>query len=84
MNFIYIGYPVLNDPLYNHDLFGPNKGKNGDMGGRNDQELITDLIRVHNAENWLGTDDNSGDTMLPIFKPPSGAAYESDNKSKFL
>ena len=50
----YLGYPIVNDPLYNHSVFGPLKGKGGDMGGKSDQELISDLIDLHNAENWLG------------------------------
>ncbi|XP_025829384.1 uncharacterized protein C18B11.02c [Agrilus planipennis] len=62
----FLGYPVVNDPLYNHDVFGPNKGKNGDFGGKTDEELVRDLIHIHNAENWLGMD---GDTELSMFNP---------------
>ena len=51
------GYPVVNDPLYNHDVFGPQKGKGG-LIGKTDEQLIQDLISIHNAENWLGMDDN--------------------------
>ena len=53
----FIGYPVVNDPLYNHDVFGPQKGKGG-LIGKTDEQLIQDLISIHNAENWLGMDDN--------------------------
>ena len=57
--FLYFiaGYPVVNDPLYNHDVFGPQKGKGG-LIGKTDEQLIQDLISIHNAENWLGMDDN--------------------------
>ena len=47
------GYPVVNDPLYNHSVFGPEKGKGGRIG-KTDERLIQDLICIHNAENWLG------------------------------
>lgn len=58
------GYPVVNDPLYNHTVFGPQKGKGG-VFGKSDEELITDLINIHNAEKWLGID---GDIDLSMFK----------------
>lgn len=64
--FITTGYPVVNDPLYNHEVFGPLKGRGGDIGGKTDEELVRDLITIHNAENWLGID---GDTELSLFKP---------------
>lgn len=62
---LYIGYPVVNDPLYNHEVFGPLKGRGGDIGGKTDEQLVRDLINIHNAENWLGID---GDSELSLFK----------------
>ncbi|XP_073824886.1 pseudouridylate synthase RPUSD2-like isoform X2 [Musca autumnalis] len=62
----YLGYPVANDPLYNHEVFGPLKGRGGDIGGKTDEELVRDLINIHNAENWLGID---GDSDMSFFKP---------------
>ncbi|XP_046735586.1 RNA pseudouridylate synthase domain-containing protein 2-like isoform X2 [Diprion similis] len=61
----YLGYPVVNDPLYNHVVFGPMKGKGGNIG-KTDEELVKDLIGIHNAENWLGMD---GDSEMSLFKP---------------
>lgn len=65
----YLGYPVVNDPLYNHDVFGPLKGRGGDIGGKTDEELVRDLINIHNAENWLGID---GDSDMSMFKSVKG------------
>ena len=48
----YLGYPIVNDPLYNSSAFGPSKGKGGDIGGKTYEDLIKDLIFLHNAENW--------------------------------
>lgn len=53
----------MNDPLYNHVVFGPEKGKDGNIG-KTDEELIHDLISIHNAENWLG---GEGDDFAPNF-----------------
>ena len=69
-----MGYPIINDPLYNHQVFGPEKGKGGNIGKTNDQ-LIKDLITLHNAENWLGIDDTAvGDKdgpLIPLATIPS-------------
>lgn len=50
----YLGFPIVNDPLYNDNVFGPLKGKGGDFGGKTDEELIKQLIEIHNAETFLG------------------------------
>lgn len=47
-------------------MFGPLKGRGGDIGGKTDEQLVKDLINIHNAENWLGID---GDSELSLFKP---------------
>ncbi|XP_072936467.1 pseudouridylate synthase RPUSD2-like isoform X2 [Epargyreus clarus] len=65
----YLGYPVVNDPLYNHPVFGPLRGKGGDTGGKSDEQLVRDLIAIHNAENWLGVD--AADDDLLFSKPVS-------------
>lgn len=81
LNIIYIyyfnlfsGFPVANDPLYNHEVFGPLKGRGGDIGGKTDEELVRDLINIHNAENWLGIDDSE----LSFFKSSKGD-HDSDS-----
>ena len=50
------GHPVVNDPLYNHPVFGPNKGRGGDIG-KTEAQLVADLIQIHNSDNWLGDTD---------------------------
>lgn len=55
----YLGYPIVNDPLYNHPVFGPEKGKGG-ITGKTDEQLIQELITIHNAENWLGSEGDDG------------------------
>lgn len=65
---------MINDPLYNHEVFGPMKGKGGNLGGKTDEELVRDLIHIHNAENWLGMD---GDSDLSMFHPRKGDLDDS-------
>ncbi|XP_040568039.1 pseudouridylate synthase RPUSD2 isoform X3 [Lepeophtheirus salmonis] len=71
----YLGFPVINDPLYNHVVFGLNKGKGG-LIGKSDEQLIQDLIAIHNAENWLGMD---GDSELSMFNKENN---NSNNNKK--
>ncbi|KAF7992251.1 hypothetical protein HCN44_001576 [Aphidius gifuensis] len=73
----YLGYPVINDPLYNHTVFGPEKGKGGNIG-KSDEELVKDLIGIHNAENWLGMD---GDSEMSLFKPKLDIEDRESNAS---
>ena len=45
----------MNDPLYNHPVFGEQRGRAGQFG-KSEEQLIADLVKIHNAENWLGED----------------------------
>ncbi|XP_069179747.1 pseudouridylate synthase RPUSD2 isoform X1 [Procambarus clarkii] len=74
----YLGYPIVNDPLYNHTVFGPNKAKGGIIG-KTDEQLIQDLIKIHNAENWLGMD---GDAEYSMFKGRDKADTEEEGGSQ--
>ncbi|PSN35204.1 RNA pseudouridylate synthase domain-containing protein 2 [Blattella germanica] len=58
----YLGFPIMNDPLYNHPVFGPEKGKGGNIG-KTDDQLIKELMAVHNAESWLGTEEDFCDSI---------------------
>ncbi|KAL7738931.1 hypothetical protein ACLKA6_016931 [Drosophila palustris] len=78
----YLGYPIVNDPLYNHEVFGPLKGRGGDIGGKTDDQLINDLIVIHNAENWLGIDKEEDLTLKNAKKtdsPSTSDSFYSDN-----
>lgn len=77
---VYTGYPIVNDPLYNHTVFGANKGKGG-IKEKTDEELIQDLIKIHNAENWLGMD---GDVEYSMFKARAKDDTEDDGKLRPL
>ena len=79
-NHLFLITQILNDPLYNHTVFGPEKGKGGNIG-KSDEKLIADLISIHNAENWLGMD---GDSELSMFNKGEGDESIEDIAVKLL
>jgi len=51
-----LGFPITNDPLYNSDIFGKEKGKGGNLG-KSREQLIEDLMKHHTVENWIQSDE---------------------------
>ncbi|KAH3768987.1 hypothetical protein DPMN_170231 [Dreissena polymorpha] len=52
----YLGYPILNDPLYNNTAFGPSKGKGGVMeNSLEEMEKIT--METSNIGAWKKGDN---------------------------
>lgn len=49
----FLGFPIVNDPLYNHTAFGTQKAKGG-LTEKSKEQLVEDLLKVHTLENWLG------------------------------
>ena len=49
----FLGYPIVNDPLYNSTAFGPKKGKDGDYNGMTMDELIKELRKHHDVGDWI-------------------------------
>ena len=41
----YLGFPIVKDPLYNHTVFGPEKGRGGRIN-KSDEQLISDIIKI--------------------------------------
>ena len=48
-------------------MFGPNKGKGGDIG-KSDDDLVKELMEIHNSENWLG--ENEPEQSSPTAPSP--------------
>lgn len=48
----YLGFPILNDPIYGSSAWGPNRGKGG-LVGRSDNELLEALIEEHRTQESL-------------------------------
>lgn len=48
----YLGFPILNDPIYNSSAWGPHRGKGGLVGRTND-ELLQALVEEHRSQESL-------------------------------
>ncbi|XP_064466495.1 pseudouridylate synthase RPUSD2-like [Ornithodoros turicata] len=49
----YLGFPIVNDPLYNDTVFGIGKAKGG-LQEKTKEQLIEDMLKAHSIEKWLG------------------------------
>lgn len=48
----YLGYPIINDPFYNSEAFGPNRGKGG-IKDKTDEEIAENIMKIHNVGLWV-------------------------------
>ncbi|KAF7660237.1 hypothetical protein LDENG_00285700 [Lucifuga dentata] len=48
----YLGFPILNDPIYGSSAWGPHRGKGGQVG-RSDEELLQALVEEHRSQESL-------------------------------
>ncbi|NXL87366.1 RUSD2 protein, partial [Alectura lathami] len=48
----YLGYPIVNDPIYNMEAWGPEKGRGGRIG-KTDEELLKALVEEHRSKQSL-------------------------------
>ncbi|NXP73977.1 RUSD2 protein, partial [Ramphastos sulfuratus] len=48
----YLGHPILNDPIYNMDAWGPERGKGGKVD-KTDEDLLKALVEEHRSKQSL-------------------------------
>ncbi|NXK95183.1 RUSD2 protein, partial [Formicarius rufipectus] len=48
----YLGHPIVNDPIYNMEAWGPDRGKGGKIG-KTDEELLKALVEEHHSKQSL-------------------------------
>ncbi|XP_072313964.1 pseudouridylate synthase RPUSD2 [Eucyclogobius newberryi] len=48
----YLGFPILNDPIYNTAAWGPHRGKGG-LVSRTNEELLQALVEEHKSQESL-------------------------------
>ncbi|XP_056401385.1 pseudouridylate synthase RPUSD2 [Hyla sarda] len=59
----YLGHPIVNDPIYNTEAWGPDRGKGGEINMTN-EELLRTLIEEHKAKQSLDILDVGEDDLL--------------------
>lgn len=69
----YLGFPILNDPIYGSSAWGPDRGKGG-MVGKNDQELLEALIEEHRSKESLHLLDISDEVLTEKSEPDAGTS----------
>lgn len=75
----YLGYPIVNDNLYNCPSFGPERGKGGRYG-KSLKQLSADVVLMHRANTWL-IDEHADITDLPD-DGPSEKRTQADTDTK--
>ncbi|OPJ74206.1 RNA pseudouridylate synthase domain-containing protein 2 [Patagioenas fasciata monilis] len=48
----YLGHPIVNDPIYNMEAWGPGRGKGGKID-KTDEELLKALVEEHRSKQSL-------------------------------
>lgn len=48
----YLGFPILNDPIYGSSAWGPDRGKGG-LVGKSNEELLQALVEEHRSHESL-------------------------------
>ncbi|XP_029982654.1 pseudouridylate synthase RPUSD2 [Sphaeramia orbicularis] len=85
----YLGFPILNDPIYGSSAWGPHRGKGG-LVGKSDEELLHALVKEHQAQESLNLLDlpddgiviqETGNNKTSDENDKSGKSHESDTCS---
>ncbi|KAK7904355.1 hypothetical protein WMY93_016962 [Mugilogobius chulae] len=61
----YLGFPILNDPIYSSSAWGPHRGKGG-MVGRTNEELLLALVEEHRSHESLHLLDIPEDAVVEV------------------
>ncbi|XP_032402953.1 LOW QUALITY PROTEIN: pseudouridylate synthase RPUSD2 [Xiphophorus hellerii] len=69
----YLGFPILNDPIYGSHAWGPHRAKGG-VVGKSDEELLQALVEEHRSQESL---------HLLDFIDDCGAAKEAEKTNAF-
>ncbi|XP_052437182.1 pseudouridylate synthase RPUSD2 [Carassius gibelio] len=77
----FLGFPILNDPIYGSSAWGPNRAKGG-LVGMSDEELLEALIEEHRSKESLHLldlpDEEVSGKQLPKKEYSDGAQEHND------
>ncbi|XP_056151360.1 RNA pseudouridylate synthase domain-containing protein 2 [Lampris incognitus] len=74
----YLGFPILNDPIYRSSAWGPHRGKGG-LVGKSDEEVLKALVEEHRSKESLHLLDIPEDGLCGASKK-SNAQGQQDIK----
>uniref|UniRef100_UPI00398EA5BC pseudouridylate synthase RPUSD2 n=1 Tax=Pristiophorus japonicus TaxID=55135 RepID=UPI00398EA5BC len=85
----YLGHPIVNDPVYNTEAWGPQRGRGGKLD-KSDEELLEALVDSHRSKESLdlldlpegdhrcaveeSSTDNTGSSTEPLDGPTEACA----------
>lgn len=73
----YLGYPIVNDPLYNSPAFGPNRGKGGEFW-KSDTEITDEIQNLHSVGLWYDGENPLYHKRLKEIKASQGNQESKD------
>lgn len=76
----FLGFPILNDPIYGSAAWGPHKGKGG-LLGKSNEELLRALVEEHQSKESLHLLDIPDDFVGDIIEAGKHKTGEELDKS---
>ena len=78
----YLGYPIVNDPLYNRtDVWGIGNGKNGKYEYTK-EEIEQNFLKVYTYEAWIIKQEAEADIVSTENETPREETNSNESKSK--
>ncbi|CAH2328977.1 RNA pseudouridylate synthase domain-containing 2 [Pelobates cultripes] len=76
----YLGHPIVNDPVYNAESWGPTRGKDG-IVNKSDEELLRSLVEEHKSKQSIDVLDITEDDLQLAFqnKTVEGSLSSADD-----
>ncbi|XP_026864691.2 RNA pseudouridylate synthase domain-containing protein 2 [Electrophorus electricus] len=77
----FLGFPILNDPIYGSSAWGPDRGKGG-LLGMSDEELLEGLLQEHRSKESLHLLDLSDEVIVEKSVVGSGDSVNNEMQVK--
>uniref|UniRef100_A0A8C6U2H2 Pseudouridylate synthase RPUSD2 n=1 Tax=Neogobius melanostomus TaxID=47308 RepID=A0A8C6U2H2_9GOBI len=74
----YLGFPILNDPIYGSSAWGPHRGKGGLVSGTN-EEILEALVEEHQSQESLLLSDIAEDAVGAIGETTTKTVVKDDD-----
>ncbi|KAM7375890.1 hypothetical protein PAMP_005652 [Pampus punctatissimus] len=71
----YLGFPIINDPIYGSSAWGPHRGKGG-LVGKSNEELLQALVEEHQSQESLHLLDIPDDGINRVQEAEKNKASE--------